>query len=308
MDPYVLEALLELLGPITVEGSATPLDEDNVVDFLLVDQYAIDDSADRTDLLAAVSQATAQELLSGALPSTAVLADSLSPLAAQGRLAGWARNEAEQVLLEAIHLSAAMPDLAGGDGVAVVLNNAGGNRLDVYLERELDYDATVDTDTGEVTATATVTLTNTAPPSGLPISVTGDVGDDAGNAPGTNRTLLSLYSALPVESATVTTSASADPAGATEPEPFEFERGTEAGWLVGSGSVVIPPGASVTVTYKLAGELAGTLPLPDGYTLAVRPQPIVIDEVQRLRVTSTDGATLIDESGPSTEPRVIRAE
>ena len=71
---------------------------------------------------------------------------------------------------------------------------------------------------------------------------------------------------------------------------------------------MIPPGASVTVTYKLAGELAGTLPLPDGYTLAVRPQPIVIDEVQRLRVTSTDGATLIDESGPSTEPRVIRAE
>ena len=44
MDPYVLEALLGLMGPITVEGSATPLGEDNVVDFLLVDQYEIDDS------------------------------------------------------------------------------------------------------------------------------------------------------------------------------------------------------------------------------------------------------------------------
>ena len=297
MDPYVLEALLGLMGPITVEGSATPLGEDNVVDFLLVDQYEINDSDDRTDLLAAVSQATAQQVLGGALPSPVVLADRLSPLAAQGRLAGWARDVDAQALLEAIHLSGAMPDLAGGDGVAVVLNNAGGNRLDVYLERALDYDATVDADTGEVSATATVTLTNNAPASGLPASVTGD---NAGDEPGTNRTLVSLYSALPIESATVTTnvgttSASSDPAATTEPESFEFEQGTEAGWLVGSGPVVIRPGETVTIVF----ELAGTLPLPDGYTLAVRPQPIVVDEVQRLHVTSTDGVTLIDEVRPS---------
>ena len=203
MDPYVLEALLGLMGPITVEGSATPLDEDNVVDFLLVDQYEIDDTEARTDLLAAVSQATAQQVLGGALPSPTVLADSLSPLAAQGRLAGWARDGDAQALLEAIHLSGAMPDLAGGDGVAVVLNNAGGNRLDVHLDRELDYDTTVDTDTGEVSSTATVTLTNTAPASGLPASVSGD-------EQGANRTHVSLYSALPIESATVTTSAGGD--------------------------------------------------------------------------------------------------
>ncbi len=66
---------------------------------------------------------------------------------------------------------------------------------------------------------------------------------------------------------------------------------------------MIPPGESVTIVF----ELAGALPLPDGYTLAVRPQPIVADEVQRLRVTSTDGVTLIDESGPATEPRILRA-
>jgi hypothetical protein len=170
----------------------------------------------------------------------------------------------------------------------------------VYLQRELDYDATVDIDTGEVTATATVTLTNTAPPSGLPASVIGDVTDDD---PGTNRTLLSLYSALPIKSATVSASTGTGSEGAAEPAPFEFDVGTEAGWLVGSGSVVIPPGESVTVTY----ELAGTLPLPDGYTLAVRPQPIVVDELQRLHVTSADGVTLIDESGPATQPRVLPA-
>ena len=180
----------------------------------------------------------------------------MSPLAAQGRLAGWARDGDAQALLEAIHLSGAMPDLAGGDGVAVVLNNAGGNRLDVYLERELDYDATVDADTGEVSATATVTLTNNAPSSGLPGSVTRQT--TTGDEPGTNRTLVSLYSALPIESATVTTSVEQRRTrDRPEPESFEFERGTEAGWLVGSGSVVIPPGESVTIVF----ELAGTLPL-----------------------------------------------
>ena len=134
MDPYVLQAFLGLMGPITVEGSATELDGTNVADFLLVDQYQIDDAVDRVDLLAAVSQATAEQLLGGALPSPTVLADSLSPLAAQGRLVGWARDDEAQALLEAIHLSGELPDLAGGDGVAVVLNNAGGNRLDVYLQ------------------------------------------------------------------------------------------------------------------------------------------------------------------------------
>ena len=120
---------------------------------------------------------------------TAVLADRLSPLAAQGRLAGWARDDDEQALLEAIHLSGAMPDLAGGDGVAIVLNNAGGNRLDVYLERELDYDATVDTDTGEVTATATVTLTNNCTVERPPRQRDRRRGRRRGRRPGTNRTL-----------------------------------------------------------------------------------------------------------------------
>ncbi|MET0663241.1 MAG: DUF4012 domain-containing protein [Ilumatobacteraceae bacterium] len=305
MDPYVLEALLGLMGPITVEGSQTPLDETNVADFLLVDQYEIDDGEGRGDLLAAVSQATAEHVLGGALPSPAVLAEGLSPLASQGRLVGWAVDDDEQALLEAIHMSGALPDLAGGDGIAVVLNNAGDNRLDVYLQRELDYDATVDTATGEVSATATVTLTNTAPSSGLPDSVIGnDAGDGDVDDPGTNRTLLSLYSAVPIESASVTASATTDPSRTAEPEPFDLELGTEAGWLVGSGAVVIPPGESVTIVF----DLAGTLSLPDGYTLAVRPQPIVVDEVQRLQVTADDGVTLIDEAGPATQGRILRAQ
>ncbi len=308
MDPYVLRALLGLTGPVTVagspgastNGSTTQLDEGNVIDFLLVDQYEIDDSEDRVDLLAAVSQATVQRVLGGALPSPAVLAKDLSPLAAQGRLVGWARDDDEQALFDAIHLSGALPDLAGGDGVAVVLNNAGANKLDVYLARELAYDATVDTHTGEVAATATVTLTNTAPSSGLPDGV---IGNYTGDDPGTNRTLISLYSALPIESATVSTGDAGSSAGAGDPEPFEMARGTEAGWLVGSAFLVIPPGETVTVTY----ELAGTLPLPDGYTLAVRPQPIVADEIQRLRVVATDGTELVDESGAATEARVERS-
>ena len=95
-----------------------------------------------------------------------------------------------------------MPSVEGRDGLAVVFNNAGANKLDVYLEREVDYDATVDTTTGATTATATVTLTNRGPSSGLPDGV---IGNYTGDAPGSNRILVSLYSVLPVTSASVRT-------------------------------------------------------------------------------------------------------
>jgi hypothetical protein len=58
-------------------------------------------------------------------------------------------------------------------------------------------------------------------------------------------------------------------------------------------------------------ELAGTID-PDGdpgrYALVTRPQPIVIDEVQSIRVTDIDGRLLIEESAPSSKPRTLTTE
>jgi hypothetical protein len=230
-------------------------------------------------------------LLTGALPGPIVVADTLGPLVDEGRIVGWAAAPDEQLYFADLGLTGSMPSVERRDGLAVVLNNAGANKLDVYLERHVDYDATVDTSTGATTATATVTLTNRAPSSGLPDGV---IGNYTGDAPGSNRILTSLYSALAVTSASIQT-----PDG--DVADFRVEVGTEAGWTTNSKFLVVPPGESITLVY----ELAGTVPLDDGYSLAVRPQPMVIDEQLSVSVVDADGRTLVEHEGPSTRARVL---
>lgn len=280
MDPYVLEALLRLTGPISIDGADTPLTAENVVQFLLVDQYQVDDSPTRVDLLDQVARATITQVLGGALPNPTVVARELAPVAAQGRLTGWACDPDEQRLFELVNLAAALPDPAGGDGYAVVLNNAGANKLDVYLDRSITYDAVVDPATGAVEATATVTLANTVVPDGLPSGVTGNY---TGEPIGTNRTLLSFYTPLDVVDATTQ--------GRTE--PFVLDDGREAGWNVASGFVAVPPGESVVITIRLTGTIERTT----DPSLVVRPLPLVIPERHRVDVRSTDGTPLISFDG-----------
>jgi hypothetical protein len=290
LDPYAVAGLLGFTGPISVEGVEGQLTKDNVVDFLLVEQYETENE-ERIDLLEEVSQQTISLLLTGALPGPVAVADTLGPLVDEGRIVGWAAAPGEQQYFADLGLTGAMPPVDGGDGLAVVFNNAGANKLDVYLGREVVYAATVDTATGSTEATATVTLTNNAPSSGLPDGV---IGNYTGDAPGTNRVLVSLYSALPVTSASVETADG-------EVSEFQVQAGTEAGWLTGSAFIVVPPGETVTLVY----ELAGTVPLDDGYSLAVRPQPMVIDEQLSVSVVGTDGGALLDYDGPSTRAQVL---
>ena len=125
-------------------------------------------------------------------------------------------------------MSGSLPELSGGDGVAVVVNNAAANKIDVYLERDLRYRATVDPTTGQTTGTLEVTLTNTAPAEGLPQVV---LGNAVGQPPGTNQALVSVYTALPVLSASL------------DGSPLPIEPGREEGWITSRAPVTIPSGS-----------------------------------------------------------------
>jgi hypothetical protein len=272
MDPYVLQALLDISGPITVDSPDVRLNGRNTAEFLLKEQYELH-QLERLDLLEEVAEKTLDQTLTGSLPNPTVLANQLGPLADQGRLLAWAADPEEQALFDEVGLAGELPDLDGGDGLALVLNNAGANKLDAYLERDIAYTAEVDESTGAVEATVEVTLTNTAPTSGLPGGV---IGNYTGDAPGTNRTLFALYSALKPVAAEV------------DGTPFTFDIGSEHGWNVASSFLAVPPGESITVTF----DLTGTLAMPDGYTLATRPQPLVLGETLRVDVTSTTGEAI----------------
>jgi hypothetical protein len=262
VDPIGLAALMTFTGPVPVEGLAQPLTADTAAPFLLRDQYtALPDTGDRVDALESLARGTFDRLTSGDLPGPRQLADALSAVVAGGHLHAYATDPAQQRLFAAIGVDGAMADLHGGDGLGVVTNNATGNKVDLFLHRDVAYDATWDPATGDVSAAATVTLTNGAPGAGLPGSVIGSPLPAAIRPPpGTNRTYLSIYTPWVLDRALV------------DGAPVAIERQREADRYAYSLFLDVPPGGGTrTVTLELRGQVAD----PDAYRLALSSQPLV---------------------------------
>lgn len=267
IDPTGLARLLRLTGPVTIAGLPYPLDATNVVSFLQVEQYRLFEVAEaRSDLLGQVAQGVYTELTTGAGPAPARLARSLGPAVEGGHLSVWLRTERGQQLMERLGADGAVPEVVD-DGFGVVSQNAGGGKIDVFMQRSVRYDASIDAATGAVTATAVIGLDNQAPESGEPPYLIGNLVD----APtGTNRTWLSVYSPLDL----VTLSVDGHEVAADE--------GVERGWNVWSLFVDIPPGAEATVTVELAGQVD----LSDGtYRFDLLPQTTVRPDDVRVSAT-----------------------
>lgn len=274
LDPAALAGLLQATGPVIVPGLEQPLSADNVEQFLLLDQYALD-TPERRDLLEDVAAATLDAVLGGSLPGPRELASALSPAAAGGHLLMWVERSDEQEFMHLVGIDGALPSLAGRDGLAVVNNNATANKIDSFLRRTVQYDASFDAADGTVTATATITLTNTAPSSGYPDYV---IGSEFIDVPlGTNRTLLSIYSPLQQ----VGTELDGDTVG--------LSRSSELGWNVYSLPLDLAPGETRT----LVVQLRGTITSPD-YELVLRPQPLPIEERVAITVTGDTDVSFND--------------
>ena len=157
-----------------------------------------------------------------------------------------------------MHMSGKLPALDGGDGLAVVIDNIGNNKIDYYLTGEVSY--TVETDRPSSTAGATldITLHNGAPPGVTEPAIV--FGNSEGAPPGTNMMELHVYSAMPVTAVTV--DARSQPAG----RPVS----TDHGYNVSTLNLHIRG----TSTTQIKVQLAGPLDLTDGYHLMLRNGPV----------------------------------
>lgn len=252
MDVQTISKLMEISGPVMLEQLGVEIGADNAVQYLMHDQYLSgpDENDVRIDALEEVARTTVTRLLTSELPAPPELADLLSPMAAQGRLSGWAAVPEEQAVFERIGMSGALP-VRTSDGVAITFNNAGGNKIDDLLEGTATYDVRPDLVSGTATATLTIDLANTAPTTGLPNSI---IGNQRDLPIGTNSMYLSVYTALPFISATL------------DGQPFPFSVGADSGYLVASSFIDIPAGSTAHVVL----ELDGGLDLSRGYSLVVR--------------------------------------
>lgn len=262
MDVFAVAKLMEITGSVELPNGVV-LDADNATDYLLREQYITDDNAERIDNLEYVAQAATERLLTSELPAPPVLGEMFGPLARENRLVAWMTRPDEQDVLARVRMTGELPPLAGGDGLVVALNNASGNKIDVFLEGSATYDVKVNRLRDRVDGTATITLRNEAPSSGLPDYLIGNALD---LPRGTNRIQLMLFTALDVTSFSV------------NGQPGGFTRNSEQGYIVTSAFLDIPSGGEVVVELGVGGPID---PVAD-YRLvtrapaAVKPFPIEV--------------------------------
>ncbi|MDV6305592.1 DUF4012 domain-containing protein [Rhodococcus cerastii] len=265
-DPIALSYILGATGPVTL-ADGEQITADNVVEITLSTAYSRfgDDQAARKAYLQEISSAVVAKMVNGTAPSSALL-DAVGRAGSEGRISIWSADPVEQAVLAGTKVGHTLPD-SPAPYANVVVNNAGGNKLDYYLARDISYTAGSCTD-GTRTSTVTATLTNTVNPDGLTQYVASTFQP---NVPyGTNEAIVYLYG---TQGATIT-AMKVD--GVTA---FSIQGGTELGRPVKAAYVTIPPGESQTVTWELeepSSAGAATVPVQP----LVDPATVTIDVPQ----------------------------
>ncbi|MFM8791637.1 MAG: hypothetical protein ACKOFX_04010, partial [Solirubrobacterales bacterium] len=102
------------------------------------------------------------------------LLDALGQATSERRIMVWSAVPADQKILEETPLAHVIPE-DSGPYANVILNNLGGNKMDYYLKREIEY-AADECDREMRNSTITVKLTNTSDGKQLPDYVAGALG------------------------------------------------------------------------------------------------------------------------------------
>jgi len=278
VDPFAIAALLELAGPVEIAGLDEPLDSDNVVDFLLEDQYeAFDDLSAREDALGNVAERAFSALLSSDIPGPERLGAVLGPVARQDRLLMTTFVDEENEFLERVFLRGEFPAVdPSRDFLSVVHDAAVNRKLDTYLHRDIEYSTSFDPGTGAASHLLRITLRNDAPDT-LDEYVAGEIGDltftDGSTLPvGHNYVRMSIYTPAELDEFRGFGTASA------------ILTTTEYGYNRYLAFVDVPPGESVTIEY----DLSQTLPASDRYQLTLASQPLVNTDDWTVVVTAAN--------------------
>ena len=252
IDPVALSYILGAIGPVTMSDGEI-VSSQNVVELTESTAYFRfpTDQVARKQYLQDIANAVVTKM-TGPVDAPRELLDALGKAISERRVAVWSANEAEQKLLEQTPLGHVLP----GDGApyaAVVINNLGGNKLDYYLDTEIEYAA--DECVGETRAsTVNVRLSNTVPDAPLPDYVASAAGLSPelliAVAPGTNITSVRLFATKGAELSAAILNGERVPAIIS----------TERGHPVFEVQVIIPPGQSADVSFQLSEPTASGVP------------------------------------------------
>ena len=175
LDPVALSYMLGAVGPITLPDGET-VTKENVVELTESTAYVRfpdDDQLARKEYLQDIATAVVKKI-TGPMESPRRLLDALGRAVSERRISMWSSSQADQELLEKTPLAHVIPD-DPAPYAEVVINNLGGNKLDYYLAREIEYVA--DGCEGDTRmSTVTIRLKNTVQDVPAPDYVSGKLG------------------------------------------------------------------------------------------------------------------------------------
>lgn len=277
VDPFALEALLKIAGPVEVPGFGLVGDED-VVDVLSNRaHHEIRDSDRRKALLGAVAVGAFEGFLhADGAGRPLKTAQTLMGVMRDGHLLLRSSDPDIQAALVASGVAGALLD-PPGDFTAVVANAGSAAKLDYYMERAIAYDVELRPD-GSAAALLTTTFRNEAPTSGISARVIGPNLD--GLEAGEQRLVVSMYAS---DEAVV------DSFSRTSGDRPVLV-GAELGHTVFETVVEIPGGDSQTLTVSWETP-SGWEPEPGGgrYRLTVQGQPTLRPTTARIDVAVPPG-------------------
>lgn len=266
IDPIALSYILGAVGPVMMPDGEQ-ITRDNVVELTESTAYKRfpTDQVARKNYLQDIANEVVKKI-TGPVQSPRALLDALGGAVSEGRIAVWSAIPVEQRLIEQTPLAHVIPDDAA-PYANVVLNNLGGNKMDFYLRREIEYVADgCDGDTRN--ATVTVRLQNTATNEPLPDFVAGMAGltremkEKVRTPPGTMLTSVRL----------VGTKGATLQSVVADGQKIPVFAGEERGHPTFEVQVFIPPGKSGELAFHISEPTA-----PGGARVPVQP---LVDDVR----------------------------
>ena len=160
LDPVTLSYILGAVGDVTIPDGEV-VTADNVVELTESTAYFKfpNDQTARKAYLQDIANAVVKKM-TGKVKSPGKLLDALGRAVNERRIMVWSQVPGEQEVLAQTPLAHVIPD-DSAPYAEVIVNNYGGNKMDYYLKREIEYVA--DGCAGDMrNSTITVRLTNTA--------------------------------------------------------------------------------------------------------------------------------------------------
>ena len=277
-DPLAVAQVLRASGPIQAGG--VYLTADNVAEETLVQSYVrySADNAARRRFLEQVARGTFEGFRRALARHPVELIQGLADAARGRHVQIYSRDPASQKALMGMGVGGSAAAPAGADYLMAVGVNAGGNKLDAFLRRTLDWRVRLAAD-GSATATASLTLHNEVSVAGLPRYIVGPY--DSRFRKGVNEQIQTLY----VAGGYGFTKASLDgrQVGAEAQQDF--------GGLALTQSLGVAAGDSATLAYLLTRPTAAERLGDDRlrYRLLLRPQATVWPDKVKIKVTAPTG-------------------